>query len=416
MGELMARLINRLSARAVATLKQPGMHADGGGLYLRVKATGAKAWVFVFQWHGARKEMGLGSVTSIPLATAREKAAEARLSVEKSINPIEARKRPVEVGPKTFGQVATELMDGLESGWRNAKHRQQWRNTLETYAKPLWNRPVADIRPDDVVAVLQPIWSVKEETASRVRGRIERVLDAAKARGMISDPWTNPARWKGNLSVLLPARKEKGLRGHHAALPFDKIGAFMFRLRERPAVAARALELLILTAARTDEVRMARWSEFDLDRAVWTIPALRMKMKREHRVPLSQAAVALLRPLRIANADPDALVFSGQKPGRPMSNMAMDMLLRRLTEQCTVHGFRSTFRDWAGECTQYPREVAEAALAHAVGNETERAYRRGDSFARRRDLMEAWASYCVVVQRDKVDLRLSTAADPGVSA
>ena len=409
----MARTINRLSARAVATLKQPGMHADGGGLYLRVKATGAKAWVFIFQWHGARKEMGLGSVTSTPLATAREKAVGARLSVEEGINPIEARKYPVQLDPKTFGLVATELMDGLESGWRNAKHRQQWRNTLETYAKPLWNRPVASIRLDDVLAVLQPIWSVKEETASRVRGRIERVLDAAKARGMISDPWANPARWKGNLSVLLPARKEKGLRGHHAALPFDKIGAFMSRLRERPAIAARALELLILTAARTDEVRLARWSEFDLDRAVWAIPALRMKMKREHRVPLSQAAVDVLRLLRIANADQDALVFPGQKPGRPMSNMAMEMLLRRLAaRQCTVHGFRSTFRDWAGECTEYPREIAEAALAHAVGNDTERAYRRGDSFAKRRDLMEGWANYCAVVQRDTVDLRLRNSADP----
>jgi integrase len=348
----------------------------------------------------------------------RDKAAEARRTLDEGVNPIESRKRLSQpTDPKTFGHVATELMNGLEAGWRNAKHRQQWRNTLETYAKPLWNLPVADIRPDDVLAVLRPIWSVKEETASRVRGRIERVLDAAKARGMISDPWTNPARWKGNLSVLLPPRKEKGLRGHHAALPFDKIGAFMSRLRERPAVAARALELLILTAARTDEVRLVRWSEIDLDRAVWTVPASRMKMKREHRVPLSQAAVAVLRPLWIANADPDALVFPGQKPGRPMSNMAIEMLLRRLAaKHCTVHGFRSTFRDWAGECTHYPREIAEAALAHAVGDETERAYRRGDALARRRDLMEAWANYCAVVQRDKVDLRLSTVADPGALA
>jgi integrase len=276
---------------------------------------------------------------------------------------------------------------------------------------------VSDIGVDDIVDVLQPIWSVKDETASRVRGRIERVLDAAKARGMIADPWANPARWKGNLSVLLPARKEKSLRRHHPALPFEAIGGFMMQLRERPAIAARALELLILTAARTDEVLSARWSEIDLDRAVWTVPALRMKMKREHRVRLSRQALAVLYSLRPTAAEPGALVFPGQKPGRPMSNMAMEMLLRRLAaKQCTVHGFRSTFRDWAGECTQYPREIAEAALAHAVGNETERAYRRGDAFARRRDLMEAWASYCAMVQRDKIDLRLSLGTDPGAFA
>jgi integrase len=276
----------------------------------------------------------------------------------------------------------------IETGFRNAKHRSQWRNTLTTYTTPIWNKRLAEIETDDVLACLKPIWTAKAETASRVRGRIERVLDAAAARGLRSRD--NPARWRGHLANLLPKRPE---HVHHAAMPFDDLPAYVARLRESDGISARALEFTILTATRSGEVLGARWSEIDLDAKVWTVSAGRMKSAREHRVPLSERAVEILSALAAVKIGD--YVFPGAKRGSPLSVMALTMVMRRMgMEAFTVHGFRSAFRDWAGERTNFPREIAEAALAHVVGDETERAYRRGDALEKRRALMEAWAIFC----------------------
>lgn len=275
-----------------------------------------------------------------------------------------------------------------EPSWKNAKHRQQWRNTLTTYASAIWGTPVDQVSVDDVLTILQPIWFAKPETASRVRGRIESVLDAAKVRGLRSGE--NPAAWRGNLALLLPDNK-KGPKRHHPAMPFAEVRDFLIKLRALSALSARALELTILTATRTSEVLQATWSEFDLEAKTWTIAAERMKAGREHRVPLSPAAIALLKDLD-TNSE---FLFPGQAEGKPLSNMSMEMCLRRMSmSRYTVLGFRSSFRDWVGEATNFPREVAEEALAHIVGSASERAYRRGNSFEKRRTLMDAWASYC----------------------
>ena len=391
----MARAVNRLGARSVATLKAPGRHADGGGLYLQVDHSGAKRWVFVFQWQKKRKEMGLGGIRLVTLAEAREMAFAARKLVSRGINPIVERRTSGEEAT-TFGDVADSVMASLASGWRNEKHKDQWTTSLTTYAAPLRAKAVNSITTEDVLDVLKPLWTRIPETASRTRGRIERVLDAARAKGLrVGD---NPARWKGHLSLLLPKR-QKLTRGHHPAMPFNNLAAFMLDLRGRPATSARALEFAILTAARTGEVLGATWSEIDLNQKVWTIPAGRMKAGVEHRVVLSEPAASILADLKaqavvlgLGSAD---LVFLGGKEGKPLSNMAMDMLLRRMgSTDATVHGFRSSFRDWAGETTEFPREVVEAALAHTIGNEVERAYRRGDALERRRPLMEDWAKHC----------------------
>lgn len=386
----MARAINRLTARTVASLKTPGRHADGGGLYLQVDASLAKRWVFVFQWHGQRKEMGLGSAVTVSLADARDAAATARKLVQGGTNPINARK--TERAGETFGDVADDVIASLLPSLTNARHQAQWRTSLETTAKALRAKRVDEVTTDDVLAVLRPIWTRTPETASRVRARIERVFDAARAKGLRSGE--NPARWRGHLDALLPKR-HKLTRGHHAAMPFDAVPKFMTALRVRQAVAARALEFTILTAARTGETLGMRWCEVDEKEAVWTVPAARMKARVAHRVPLTPEALAVLakvRPLR-AKAH-DALVFPGQRGGQ-LSQMSMMMLMRRMEQDAyTVHGFRSSFRDWAGDCTNFARELIEASLAHTVGNAVERAYRRSDAFAKRRRLMEAWAGYC----------------------
>lgn len=289
---------------------------------------------------------------------------------------------------RTFGTVAIEHIEAQEPAWKNAKHRQQWRNTLKTYAKPIWDTPVDQVSVEDVLAILQPIWFTKPETAGRVRGRIENVLDAAKVRGLRTGE--NPAAWRGNLALLLP-RNKKGPKRHHAAMPFEEVSAFMTKLRAVQALSARALELTILTATRTSEVLQATWSEFDLKEKTWTIPAGRMKAGRDHHVPLSPAVIALLTSL----GRNDEFVFPGGKEGKPLSNMAMEMCLRRMKiEHYTVHGFRSSFRDWVGEETSFPRDVAEMALAHIVGTMSERSYRRQTAFHKRRKLMDAWAAYC----------------------
>ena len=307
-------------------------------------------------------------------------------ALEAGQNPIAERKRTG--GIPTFGQMADEVVAALSPGFRNQKHRAQWKSTLATYAAPLRTMPVDTVSTDDVLSVLKPKWTEKPETASRVRGRIEKVLDAAKAKGFRESE--NPARWRGHLDHLLP-RPSKLTRGHHAAMPYEEIPAFIARLRERGALAAIALELCILTAARSGKLGM-RWDEIDFQTAVWSLPAGRMKAGRPHRVPLSNRALAILRTLERSKRS--EFVFASRSPCKPLSNSALHMVLRRVGVDVTVHGFRSSFRDWAGNETPSPREVVETALAHVVGDKAEQAYRRSDALEKRRKLMEAWASFC----------------------
>jgi integrase len=380
-------MASKLTARKVQTAK-PGKYSDGGNLYLIVSETGARKWVLRFTWRGRAKEMGLGSAASVPLADAREKAASARRKIAQGLNPIDERKR--DGGIPTFGEMADDVRETLSAGFRNEKHKAQWKSTLETYAAPLRAKPVDTIATDDVLAVLKPIWTTKAETASRVRGRIEKVLDAAKAKGFRAGE--NPARWRGHLDHLLP-RPSKLARGHHAAMPYENVGAFITKLRERETGSALALELCILTAARSGEILGMQWSEIDLDKKIWTVAAERMKAGREHRVPLSPRAVAILRQLEKLKVGD--FVFAGQARNKPLSNMAMEMVLRRMkADDATVHGFRSSFRDWAGNMSNFPREVVETALAHVIGDKAEQAYRRSDALEKRRKLMDAWAVYC----------------------
>ncbi|GLS18764.1 integrase [Labrys miyagiensis] len=394
----MAREIDRLSARTVTSITKPGRHADGGNLFLVVDRSGAKRWTFIFRWNGKLKEMGLGGVNSVTLARARELAGDARRNLADGENPIEKR-RAKEARSQTFAEAADDLILSMAPSWKNAKHKAQWEMTIgDTYCKSIRAMDVTQIRTEQVLEILKPIWQTKAETASRIRGRIERVLNSAKAAGFIKSPWENPARWSGHLDHILP-RRAKLSRGHHAALPYEEIPAFMKDLRSREATAALALELLILTATRTSETLLAKPGEFDLERKVWTIPAERMKMKREHRVPLAPRAVEIIEKLKIAGGE---WLIPGAKKGRPLSNMAMLKLLERMDSDVTVHGFRSAFKDWAAEVTPFANEVSEAALAHLVGDETERAYRRGDLFDKRRALMESWAAFCTTPPADNV--------------
>ena len=381
--------MGRLTARKVKTAK-PGTYLDGQGLRLIVGASGGRKWVCRFMRRGRSQEMGLGGA-GVSLAVARERAADARRMLAAGQNPIDAA-RLARAGRPTFGQVADDFLSAKQSEWRNAKHRAQWEMTLHRYCSPLRSVPVDEIDTAAVLEVLQPLWASIPETASRVRGRIETVLDAARARGLIGPHEANPARWRGHLDKLLPKR-QKLTRGHHAAMPFADVPQFMARLRKRDAVAALALEFTILTAARSGEVLGARWNEIDFEAKLWTVPAARMKGGREHRVALSRRALAVLKKLDAARTG--EYVFPGQRPGKPLSGMAMEMIFRRMkADNVTVHGFRSSFRDWCGEVSTFPREVAEAALAHVAGDQTERAYRRGDALEKRRALMEAWATYC----------------------
>ena len=380
-------MAGKLTARKVETAK-PGKYSDGGNLYLVVAATGTRKWVLRFTWRGRAKEMGLGAATSVPLADAREKATDARRKVAQGLNPIDERKRSG--GIPTFGQMADDVRESLSAGFRNDKHKAQWKTTLSTYAAPLREKPVDTIATDDVLSVLKPIWATKAETASRLRGRIEKILDAAKAKGFRNGE--NPARWRGHLDHLLP-RPLKLTRGHHAAMAYEDVAAFIAKLRMRQATAGLALEFCILTAARSGEVLGLRWSEIDLEKKIWTVPAERMKAGREHRVPLTARAVSILKTL--AKTEKGEFVFAGQRREKPLSSMAMEMMMRRMKiENVTVHGFRSSFRDWAGNVSNFPREVAETALAHVMGDKAEQAYRRGDALEKRRKLMEAWACYC----------------------
>lgn len=381
---------------------QPGMHADGNGLYLCVKPSGTRSWIVRFQLHKKRQEMGIGSVSTLSLAEARAEAAKLKALIALGINPIElkldavkakaeaARAEKLEETRKgaTFAAAATEYIADHEAGWRNPKHHQQWVNTLKTYAFPvIGDLPVSEITPEHVIQVLRPIWNTKPETASRVRMRIEAVLNSAKLKGWRTGE--NPAIWRGGLEAALPRiSKVKRVR-HHPALPWEDAPAFMQALKLREGIGPRALEFCILTAARSGEVRKATWNEIDLKNAMWVVPAVRMKAGREHRVPLSAAAIELLKSLpRIEGCD---FVFPGTR-NQPLSDMTLGAVLKRMElGQFTVHGFRSTFRDWAAENTHHPSEVVEMALAHAVGNKVEAAYRRGDLLAKRTLLMGDWA-------------------------
>lgn len=377
-----------------------GRHADGHGLYLVVRPAGTRSWVFRYMLHGRSRDVGLGSAgaNGLPLAKAREAALGLRLKVKAGIDPLEERERiaaetaaeaqAARIAAITFRDAADGYLDANEGAWRNAKHRQQWRSTLSHYVYPVMgDLPVATIDTSHVLAVIEPMWKAKPETASRVRGRIETILDAAKARGYRSGE--NPARWRGHIAQLLPAR-QRLTRGHHKAMAIDDVPALLVQLRESRAVAALALEFTILTAARTSEVLGATWSEIDLDNGVWTVPAARMKAGREHRVPLCAPLLALLEGIRPLSP---TWVFPSRRGGQ-LSSMAMAMLLRRLGHDVTVHGFRSTFRDWVAERTEFPGDVCEMALAHTIGNKVEAAYRRGDLFEKRRPLMAEWTGFC----------------------
>lgn len=389
----MPRTLNKLTAAAVKNATKPGRYGDGGGLSLIVDPAGRKRWVFRYQVNGKVRDMGLGGGRDMPLAEARAQAETARAHIRAGRDPIEAREaeRRAAAPVPTFEQVADELISSITTAFKNEKHRAQWRSTLTTHAAALMPKSVDAIDTTDVLAVLTPIWQELPETASRVRGRIERVLSAAKVKGLRSGE--NPARWRGHLDQLLP-RPRKLARGHHKALAVDEVPAFVERLRTMPGVAALAVEFVILTAARSGEVRGARWSEIDLDAKVWTVPAERMKAGRAHRVPLADRALAILEQVRaLRDSSDDPLIFPGARRGAALSDMTLAAVLRRMKVDATVHGFRSAFRDFAGDRTNFPREVAEAALAHAVGDATEQAYRRGDALEKRRKLMEQWASF-----------------------
>ncbi|WP_225781180.1 site-specific integrase [Xenophilus sp. Marseille-Q4582] len=392
----MPKVLAELSSRAVAALKTEGRHAVGGvpGLHLRI-ANGHKGWVLRITVGEQRRDIGLGPFSEVGLAEAREKAREMHKAVRQGVDPLLSKRAQRsalaarQALEKTFDDCVTEYIASKSDEWKNPKHRQQWENTLKAYATPhIGSLLVQDVELQHVLKCLEPIWKTKNETASRLRGRIESVLDWATVRGHRKGD--NPARWKGHLDKVLPAPSKIQKVAHHAALAIDDMPAFTALLQQRDGLSARALEFAILTAARSGEVRGAVWEEIDLGAALWIIPAQRMKAEREHRVPLSKAAVALLQALP---RQPDTgLVFPGTK-GRPLSDMSLSAVLRRMKVDAVPHGFRSTFRDWAGDRTEYPRDLAEFALAHAIGNKTEEAYRRSAAVERRRQMMEDWAIF-----------------------
>jgi len=414
---MMSGALHKLSARLVETASEPKLYGDGGGLYLSVNSKTSKRWVFLFRWRGKRTEIGLGS--AIPgspryrsLAAARQEAAEMRSLLAANINPREAT-RATDVPPKavpTFGEFADEYISTMAKGMESEKHKAQWEMTLGTkdidlsrvaknalrateehrkVLQAIRAKPIDKVDTDDVLSLLKPIWTIKPETANRTRGRVENVIDAAKAAGKRSGE--NPARWRGHLDKLLPKRSKLS-RGHHAAMPYEEVPAFIASLHPRQAVAARALEFTILTAARTEETIGATWREVDLRKRLWVVPKERMKARKEHRVPLSPRACEILRELEPFAPDLDSPLFPNPD-GDALSGMAMTMVLKRAKVSVTVHGFRSSFRDWAGDETSFPTQIIEMALAHTIRNKAEAAYRRKDALAKRRELMDVWERY-----------------------
>ncbi len=416
----MARTAKALTPLEVSRIKAPGYYPVGTvpGLALQVLDTGARTWVLRVMIGGKRREMGLGGYPAVTLAGAWEAARIARNKIKDGIDPIEEGRAArsalaaARAAALTFEQACAKFIEAKEHEWKNVKHGQQWRNTLETYAYPFIGRlHVADVAQPHIMNILEPIWTVKPETASRLRGRVENVLDWARVRGYRKGE--NPARWKGHLDKLLSSPKKTKKAQHHAALPYQQIGTFMATLRQQAGMACKAIEFAILTACRSGEVRGATWTEIDLDAALWVIPAERMKAEREHYIPLSAPAVALLKALKAESSNP--LAFPGIREGQ-LSDMSLTAAVKRMDttsreaggtgwtdkggSRITVHGFRSTFRDWAGETTAYPREVIEHALAHQLKDKAEAAYARGSLLEKRAKLMQSWADFCAMPPAD----------------
>lgn len=391
---------------SIRAIKKPGYHADGGGLYLQVSDSGTRSWIYRYTSGQRRREMGLGAYPDVTLKAARDKAAECRAMRGSGKDPLEEKRAALaaERGTVTFREAAELYIAAHAPGWRNAKHKAQWPNTLKAYAYPVFgDLSVKAVDTPLILKVLEPIWTTKTETAKRLRGRIESVLDWATVRKYRSGE--NPARWRGHLAKLLAKPTKVAKVKHHPALPYSEVSTFMADLAPQEGVAAKALAFTILTAVRTNEVIGARWDQIDGN--TWTIPGDSMKSERDHRVPLSPQAMAILHDMRTLS-DGGSFVFPGAKRGRHLSNAAMSAVLKRMGHDAiTVHGFRSTFRDWCGECTNFPRELAETSLAHVLRDKTEAAYARGDLFKKRMRLMEAWARYCMTPRPagDVVDLK-----------
>lgn len=387
----MGREINRLPSNVLTKKLAAGRHADGGNLYLSISPSGARRWVFLFRGPQSRPiEMGLGAARDVGLGRAREKAAAARAILADGRNPLEAKR--AEAAVPTFGDVSDQLIETLKPTWKNPKHRDQWEMTMRVYAGPIRDYRVDRVDTEQVLRILRPIWQAKPETAARVRGRIERVLDSARVRGFRQGE--NPARWKGHLDHILPGRTKLS-RGHHPAMPYAQLPEFISKLRARRTISNLCLEFTILTAARSGESRGAVWTEISTADAIWAIPAERMKEGREHRVPLCDRALEILALVpRLAGQRQSEFVFPGLGSRAMLSDMSLSAALNRLGgDAFTVHGFRSTFRDWAGDESDFPRELAEAALSHLVGDQSERAYRRTDALAKRRRLMDEWCGF-----------------------
>jgi integrase len=409
-------MLNKLSPAKVRSVSKPGMHADGGNLWLHVSPTGVKSWIFRYMLHGRSRDMGIGPLHTVGLAEARERARVARQLVLDAVDPIEHRnadreaKRVAVASAVTFETAATQYIRSHEAGWKGgADHARTWRQTLVAYVYPVIGKlPVAAVDTGHVTKILEPIWTTVPTAAAKTRARIEAILDFARVRGWRDG--ANPAAWKGHLSEILPSTEKVRATRHHAALAWREIAVFMEDLKKRQTVSSLALRFLILTAARPSEACEAEWSEVDIDHALWTVPAARMKAEREHRVPLSSEALAVLRELEPMRQTGTAFVFPGLK-GKPLSRFAMGHLMQRVMGRTeTVHGFRSTFRDWCGD-HNVPADIAEASLAHAAGDATVVAYARSDLLERRRRLMQQWGEFCsrAFVAGEVVELRRGSA-------
>ena len=388
--------IHKLTPRKVLNAG-PGKYEDGAGLRLVVSNSGSRRWVLRYTLNGSRREMGLGSFLEVGLAEARTKAVGCRKQASQGLDPIESRLvEPLKT--PTFTTCAAQFIRAHRRGWKNAKHARQWVSTMKTYARPvIGSKQVDIIKTEDVLRVLTPIWTSKTETAKRVQGRIENILDFASAH-KYCDP-LNPARWRGHLDKLLPKPSRVKTVVHHPAMPYTDLPDFMQELSVKNSISASALQFLILTACRTGEIIKAEWSEIDIEAATWIIPASRMKARQEHRVPLSSQALHILNAVHRIEGNP--YVFPGAHQGKSLSNMALLQLMRKMgygvngdRGNYVPHGFRSSFRDWSGEVSSFPRDVAEMALAHVIENKVEAAYRRGDLFDKRRTMMQEWSDYC----------------------
>ena len=390
---------NKLTQLQATRLKEPGLHGDGAGLWLKVTEGGSKSWILRYAFNGRERWTGLGPYPEVSLADARDKAMTWRRQVRQGIDPMQVKHQAAAVARAeqaktiTFDSCAERYIESHRSGWKNAKHADQWTNTLQTYAAPVIGKmDVALIETAHIMRVLEPVWHTKAETASRLRGRLEAVLDWATVHRYRTGD--NPARWKGHLDALLPARSKVSKSKHFAALPWRDMKPFMAELRQQSGIGALALQFTILTAARSGEVRGMAWYEVDFEHKLWTVPGERMKAGKEHRVPLSDAAMQLLESLKDTKLADTDIVFPSTRDHKPLSDMTLTAVLRRMKrDDITVHGFRSSFRDWAAEATDYPQEMAEMALAHIVGNKVEAAYRRGDMLEKRRAMMQAWADH-----------------------